>query len=102
MQVRREQHLRIGVCAEPVAFLLELGLEFQVVVDLAVEHEVYEALAVRHRLLAGNQVDDLEPPVRKADLPRTIESMLVRSAMGQNVGHALQPFRRGRRRCVKL
>ena len=41
---------------------LELGAEFAVVVNLAVEHEPDRAIFVVDRLLPRGQVDDAQPP----------------------------------------
>ena len=51
--VQVDQHLRVRRAAERVAALGELTTQLAVVVDLAVEHHLYTAVLVRHRLPTG-------------------------------------------------
>ena len=48
--VQVDQHLRVRRAAEHVAAVGELTTQLAVVVDLAVEHHLYTAVLVRHRL----------------------------------------------------
>jgi hypothetical protein len=59
----------------------ELGAQFDVVEDLAVEDDRHGAVVDAHRLLAVCQVDDRQAGVREPDAARHVEAGLVRAAM---------------------
>jgi hypothetical protein len=57
--------LRVGSRLEGVAARGELCGQLTVVVDLAVEDRPDASMLTGHRLVAGCEVDDLEPPHRQ-------------------------------------
>ena len=64
-----QDHFGIGATAEVVPLLLQLGLEFLEVVDLAIEDQMDVAVATGHGLTAVlAQVDDAEAAVSEGDL----------------------------------
>ena len=66
----------------------ELVAELDVVVDLAVVRDPVAAL-VRHRLVAGLEVDDREAPVAEAGVATLVEphALAVRAAMAEQLVH---------------
>ena len=89
--VEVEDHLRVGVGAEPVAPSHEVGPEVLEIVDLPVEDDPDRAVLVRHRLVAGGaEIDDAETPVREAHRPLAVDPGIVWAAMGLDRIHALQ------------
>ena len=64
--------------------------ELAVVVDLAVEDDPDPAVLARHRLVAGREVDDLEPAHREPRGPVHEEALVVGPAVGEPVVHAPQ------------
>jgi hypothetical protein len=52
-----------------VAGALEVGAQFEVVEDLAIEDGPDRAVFIRDRLIARRQIDDAEPRVRETDRP---------------------------------
>ena len=58
---RRQHRFGIGAGAEPVAAPFQFRAQFRVVVDLAVEGDNRVAVLGKDRLVAGIEVDDLEP-----------------------------------------
>ena len=71
--------------------------KLDVVVDLAVEHELERAIFVRHRLVArARQVDDRQPAMAQSDRPVDIQSLVVRAAMEHGVPEPSDSFRSDR------
>src|SRR4029077_967761 len=83
--------------AEAVSLGLELAPELEVIVDLPVEDALDLAALVRHRLLAGHQVDDGEPAHAKPHAGGRMDALAVRSPVDDRSGHALDqgPIGRG-------
>ena len=86
--VQPEDHFGIRCRPESVPLGPQLIPQFDVVVDLPVEHD---GKAVRfHRLVAGGQVDDGQPLV--IETQRSVEkgAFIVRSPVIQGIGHVPQ------------
>src|SRR3712207_9426117 len=78
-----------SVREEPVAVALELGPEFLVVVDAAVEDRGQAELVVHHRLgSAGGEVDDRQPAVTEGDPAVAPRTLTVRSPGDEGLHHA--------------
>src|SRR5581483_123406 len=52
-QVESQKHLSVRAGRKRVAFLLQLTLQFQVIVDLTIEHYADLSVGALHRLLTG-------------------------------------------------
>jgi hypothetical protein len=63
-----------------------------VVVDLAVERDPDSAVLVAHRLLAAGDVDNRQPPVRKARATVDDQALAVGSAMRDHIAHPHEPI----------
>ena len=66
------------------------GAQLAVVVDLAVEDHPDGAVLVGDRLVAGRDVDDAQAPHAERDAVLDVEALVVRSAVADDVAHALQ------------
>src|SRR5689334_3115567 len=75
-----------------MAFRFEDGPMGGVVVDLAVEDQPQSLVLVGHRLIAGEQVDDAQATEAEADVGLDVETVGVRPAVAEGVGH--RPERR--------
>ena len=78
---------------------LQLGDQFLVVVDLAVEDDDDRAVFVEQRLLAGGEVDDGQPAVAEAHAGLEVQAAFVRPAVRLRLVHALQHGAVDRRAC---
>ena len=78
--------VRLG--AEAVAAALELGLQLDKIVDLAVANQREGPVFVGDRLVAAGEVDDAEAPKGEAHPRRAIEAVAVGTAMHHEAGHA--------------
>jgi hypothetical protein len=69
-----EDHLGVGMAAEGVALRLEFLAELAVVVDLAVEDELYRAVERLHGLVAERrEIDDRETRVPESHRGAVVE-----------------------------
>src|SRR5262245_30080648 len=84
---------RIAVRAKDVAIAEELLAQLEVVVNLAVEDDLYAAVFVAERLLAGSEVDDGQSSMSEADTGADPETLSVRPAMGDAICHRLEKWR---------
>src|SRR5205823_14543592 len=84
-----ENDLRVALCSEAPARLLELFPESSVVVDLAVIGEYECAVLVGHRLLAPDQIDDFQAASPEADVVifRKPDALLVRPSVDDGIAH---------------
>jgi hypothetical protein len=83
-------HLGIGLRAEPVAARLEPGAKLVEVVQLAVEDDLHRPIFVRHRLVRDViEVDDREPTEAEADPAVGVDehAVVVRAAVHEPVAH---------------
>ena len=69
-----------------MAECFQFAAQFLVVVDFAVEHDGDIAIFRQNRLVAGAEVDDLEPRRAHGAEARLEHTLLVRSAMNQRGG----------------
>ena len=83
LQKRVQNGFRIAVGVEAVARFFQLGAEFQVVVDFAVEDDGRIAVVRLKRLVAGFQIENLEPGGSQRAGSGFVDTLLVRSAMDQ-------------------
>ena len=88
-------HFGVAARAEAMAERRQLGPQFDIVEDLAVEDDPRRAVDIGQRLPAAIPVDDRQAGMGKACPRIAIEPLLVRAAMNERPGHARQ---RGARR----
>jgi hypothetical protein len=69
--------LGVALGVEDMAQRLQLGDQFLVVVDLAVEDHHHRAVFVEQRLLAGGDVDDGQAPVAEAQAGLDVQAAFV-------------------------
>ena len=79
------QRRRVAGAAQVVALCLELGAQRAVVVDLAVEDGDDVAVLVRHRLVAGREVDHAEAAVAERAASERRGGAVIRAAMADRV-----------------
>ena len=79
-----------------VPALAELSPELVEVVQLAVEDRDDVAGLVRHRLVAGLEVDDLEAPMAEHATPERGDAAVVGTAVDERRVHARDDVRVGR------
>ena len=91
--IEMERQLAIRAGGERCAG--QLGVQLEVVVDLAIGDE-RGAAGLVERLVAGREIDDREPRLHHADIARAVMAVAVGPAMAQRRLHRLQ--QRGRRR----
>jgi hypothetical protein len=60
------------------------------IIDLAVEDDANRAVLVELRLVAGHEIDNRQSPVPQPDPRGKVETVAVRSAMGDDLGHATE------------
>jgi hypothetical protein len=77
--------LDVADAAERVPLRLELGSELAVVVELAVDDGDHVAALVRDRLVAGDEVDDREPPHREARAVAGPAALAVGAAVAEQL-----------------
>ena len=73
---------------EPMASGLEQRPQRAVVVDLAVEDDPAGLVLVGHRLMPAGAIDDRQPPMTERHPLAVVESVAVRAAMPERIGHA--------------
>ena len=78
--------------APAVPRLLEDRAEFGVIVDFAVEDDRDRTVVIVHRLFAARDVQNRKPTMPEADAVFSAmkETVAVRAAMGQSVGHRMK------------
>ena len=95
--VRADDHLGVGLRAEPMAAALQLAAQLAVVVDLAVVHQLQRSVVARERLPACvAQVDDREPPEAERDAVVGERAVAVRAPVVERRGHPTHGLRLGR------
>ena len=88
--IRIENDLAVRMAPEAMAARFELRSKLQEVVDFAVEREPDLTVGRRHRLGAGlAQVDDGQPAMTQAGMIPRPDARSVRSAVGNQIAHAL-------------
>ncbi len=93
--VEVHDQLGVGVGAEDVALGLQLGLALGIIEELAVVDHGDRAILVEDRLAAVAKPDDREPARGKAEARADQKAVVVRPAVPQRPGHALQDDRVG-------
>src|SRR5262245_66019684 len=88
--VGAQDHLGVRGGAEAPAAGFQLASQLTEVVDLAIEDHGDPGALVRHRLIAGYQVDDCQTPVPEADRPAAEKSVSVGATVRENSGHRSQ------------
>ena len=84
------QNLAVSVTLEMIAFLLELGTDLLVIIDLTVKHQRVTAAFIVQRLIAGvRQVDDRQTAKAQHSTLGHMVAAAVRSAMTDRVHHLL-------------
>ena len=82
-----DDDLGIGTRLEGVAERLKLCHQGLDIVDLAVVDDAHRAVLVELRLVAGQEVDDREPAMPQPEPRREVETLAVRSPVGESIGH---------------
>jgi hypothetical protein len=77
-----------------VAGRLKLTAKGTVIVDLAIEHHPNCAIFVRHRLVAGSEIDDGQPAETERYIAIRPEALIIRPAVWDRIRHGLDPGRR--------
>ncbi len=85
-------HLGIGVGAETMSQFLQLGAQFDVIKDLAIEDYPDSAVFVRKRLLAAGKIDDRKPGMSEYRLLIDINAELIGAAMPDRGDHPSDQF----------
>ncbi|MNJ60228.1 hypothetical protein D3C77_559460 [compost metagenome] len=85
--VALEQHFGVATGKEPVTEAFQLGAQFGVVVDGAVEHHRQAQVRCTHGL-SGRlvEVHDLQAAMAEAQWPLAVEAARVGTARGEVVG----------------
>ncbi len=76
-----QDHFRIAIGTEPVAFRFQLRAESFMVIDFAIEHNGRIAIPVDKRLIATLQIDDLETHSSERHAGRRKDALLIRTTM---------------------
>ncbi len=85
-----QQHFRVAFGGEGVARRDQFLTQRLVIVDLAVEGDDQRAVFVVDGLLAAAEVDDAQPPVPQRGVLVDVMALVIRPAMRDDVGHALE------------
>jgi hypothetical protein len=80
----------VATITEDVTALLELMAELGVIEYLTRGRKDYLTVFVRERLPGPIRVNNVQPDMRKPDLPARIESVTVRSAVPNRCSHPSQ------------
>jgi hypothetical protein len=92
--VRVDDDFRIRPALEQVPAPFEFGPQFEVIVDLPVEHDLDRTILVRHRLSPVlRQINDAQPAMAQRNVIVAKERMLVGPAMRDDIRHPLDEFR---------
>jgi hypothetical protein len=88
--VQVDQYFGIGSGTEPVSTAFEIGAQFQIVEDFAIEDDLDRAVLVADRLGPALDVDDREPCVAESNGAASVQvaAAAVRSARGDRIEHA--------------
>ena len=86
VQVR--DHFGIPGTAQFVPTRDQVATEVAVIVDLAVEHHLDAAILVREWLVAGLEIDHLEPPDAEAHGALDVVAVGIRTPVNEQSGHA--------------
>ena len=70
-----------------VAMACQFSPELLVIVDLAIEDDSYTAVLVAHRLRAGRQIENGQPPMPEHHIGRHANASGVRTPMHQGIRH---------------
>jgi hypothetical protein len=86
LQKGAKDNFRIAAREEAMAFGFELGAQFIVIVNLAVEDENGAAIIGKERLIAATKIDDFEPNGAEGDTFGMVRAALVRTTMPLRIG----------------
>src|SRR5260370_25014722 len=81
------QRFGIAVGSEVVTLANQIGSQFLVVVNLAIEYYPDSSVFVRNWLVAGGQIDDAEPPHADAAAAIEIKPFILWAAVPDLVAH---------------
>jgi hypothetical protein len=90
--VEMDNNLRVGLCSENMAFLLQLLPQALVIVDFAVVDNPDGLVLVTERLMPTGQINDAEAAVAKTDPTIEVKALIVRATMGDHLQHRAQLF----------
>ncbi len=79
--------LGVAVALVAVSRGFKLRADVGVIVDLAVVRDPERVVLIRHRLTAGGEVDDAQPPMAQRDFTMHVESGCIGTAVGDDVRH---------------
>jgi len=81
-------YLCVAVCPKAMPFGDEPSAQLDIVINLTVEHDPQRVVLVAQRLVAAGDVYDGEPAKSQRRVVVNIESVIVRSSVRDDVGHA--------------
>jgi hypothetical protein len=85
--------LGIRACLENVTMPCQFGLQFFVIINLAVEYNPNRFPGVGHWLMAASQVNNRKPPESEAKRAIVKITAVIRTSMKHRPGHPLNGFR---------
>ena len=94
--VQVNQSFGVAGGAELVPARHQIGAQFLVAVDLAVEDDPHRAILIGDGLVAGGKIDDTQPAHAEAAPAIHMHAFIVRTAMANLVAHGLYQRRLGR------
>src|SRR5439155_9136417 len=85
-----DDHLGIAARSEHMAEDHEFGHQRLEIVDLAIVDNADRPIRVEERLIAGHEIDNRQAEVAEPQPRREMETVTVRSAMTEDIGHTPQ------------
>jgi hypothetical protein len=79
----------VGMGRETMAALYQVVVQFDVVVNLAIQHHPDATVFVRKGLVTACYVNDAETPESQADARTDEDTFIVWAAMHDSLGHAV-------------
>jgi len=83
-------YLGIGVCPELVSAPFQIAAQYGMIVDLAVEDYLDEAIFASEWLVSAGDVNDAQAPHADAYSISHVRAFVIWAAVYKRVGHALQ------------
>jgi hypothetical protein len=80
----------VALRLENVTTLFQLFTQLNEIVNLAIEHDLQSFVLIGHRLSAGVEVNDTQPPVPHAYRTLHVGSMPIGTAMAKCSAHLVQ------------
>src|ERR1700737_3446503 len=90
----------IGMGAKLMAFGNEKGAQFRKVINFSIEHDPHSAVFIRHRLRAGANIDNAQPPVPQSQPGFEVITVSIRASVRERSVHAFYGLRRNSARLI--